>query len=57
MLIGVRGCGRGLRRQLGVVHPFSIHVALNCKHGLIWGTGQMTGIESMQDSMYNLACV
>ena len=30
MLIGVRGCGRGLGMQAGDGHPFSTHIALNC---------------------------
>ena len=33
MLIGVRGCGRGLRMQAGAGHPFITHIALNCNVG------------------------
>ena len=37
MLIGVRGCGKGLRMPAGAGHPCSIHIALNCNVGTLLG--------------------
>ena len=37
MLIGVIGCGRGLRMQVGAGYPFSTHIAFNCNVGTLFG--------------------
>ena len=49
LLIGIRGCGRGLRMQAGAVHLFSTHIACNCNVGILLGLQESKCIEK---SMY-----
>ena len=48
MLIGVRGCARGLRLQAGAGHPFSTHIALNCNVGTRLGLKESKCIETVK---------
>ena len=47
MLIGVRRRDRGLRMQAGAKHPFSTHIALNCKDGTSLGLKESKSIETV----------
>ena len=45
MLIGVIGCGRGLRMQVGAGHRCSTYIALNCNVGTLLGLKESNSID------------